>query len=68
MSWKKFITIQYNLETQKITTKNVFLNVDNGSTRGTHRACFHQKDSKSRYFDSFSGLTGNLLLDQKPKP
>ena len=45
-----------------------FVNIDNGSIRGSHWTCFVVKDNKSFYFDSFGGQPGKFLLNQLPKP
>ena len=37
----------------KIYSDRGFVNIDNGSQRGTHWTCFIVKDNKSYYFDSF---------------
>ena len=45
-----------------------FVNIANGSMRGSHWTCFLIKDNKSYYFDSFGGAPDKFLLKQLPKP
>ena len=45
-----------------------FVNLDNGSQRGTHWICFVVNNNKSFYFDSFGGQPDKILLNQLPKP
>ena len=52
----------------KIYSDKGFINIDNGSKRGTHWTCFIVKDKKSYYFDSFGGQPDKFLLNQLPKP
>ena len=52
----------------KIITDKGFVNIDNGSQGGTHWICFHIKDNKTFYFDSFGGTPDKFLLNQLPKP
>ena len=52
----------------KINSDKGFVNIDNGSMRGSHWTCFIRKDEKSYYFDSFGGQPGKFLLNQLPKP
>ena len=48
----------------KIHSDKGFVNIDNGSMRGS----FIVKDNKSYYFDSFGGSPDKFLLNQSPKP
>ena len=52
----------------KIYSDKGFVNIDNGSQRGTHWTCFIVKDNKSFYFDSFGGQPDKFLLKQLAKP
>ena len=52
----------------KINSDKGFVNIDNGSQRGTHRTCFIVKDNKSYYFDSFGSQPDTFLLKHLPKP
>ena len=52
----------------KIYSDKGFVNIDNGSQRGTHWTCFIAKGNKSYYFDSFGGQPDKFLLNQLPKP
>ena len=45
-----------------------FVNIDDGSQRGSHWTCFIRKDNKSYYLDSFRGQPDIFLLNQLPKP
>ena len=45
-----------------------FVNIDNGSQGSSHGTCFHVKDNKTYYFDSFGGQPDKILLNQLPKP
>ena len=47
---------------------NGFVNIDNGSQRGTHWICSIVKDNKSYYFDGFGVQPDKFLLKQLPKP
>ena len=51
----------------KIYSDKGFVNIDNGSMRGTHWTVFIVKDNKSYYFDSFGGTPDKFLLKQLPK-
>ena len=51
----------------KIYSDKCFVNIDNGSQRGTHWTCFIVKDNKSFNFDSFGGQP-DFQLKQLPKP
>ena len=52
----------------KIYSDKGFVNIDNGSQRGTHWTCFIVKDNKSYYFDSFGVQPDRFLLNQLAKP
>ena len=52
----------------KMYSNKGFGNKDKGSQGGTHWNCFHKKDNKSYYFDSFGGQPHNFLLNKLPKP
>ena len=52
----------------KIITEKSIVNIDDGSQGGSHWTCFHIKDNKSLYFDSFGSQLDNFLLKQLPKP
>ena len=52
----------------KIYSDRGFVNIDNGSQRGTHWTFFYIKDNKSFYFDSFGVQPDKFLLNQLPKP
>ena len=52
----------------KIYSDRGFVNIDNGSMRGSHWTCFVVKDKKSCYFDSSGGAPDKFLLNQLPKP
>ena len=45
-----------------------FIIIDNGSMGGSHWTCFHMKDKKSYYFESFGSQPDKFLLNQLPKP
>ena len=52
----------------KIYSDRGFVNIDNGSTGGSHWTCFYIKDNKSFYFDSFGGQPDKFLPKQLSKP
>ena len=51
-----------------IYSEKCFVNIDNGSQRGTHWVCFGAKDNKSFCFALFGGQPDKLIFNQKPKP
>ena len=51
----------------KINSDKGFVNIDNGSMRGTHWCAFYVKINRSFYFDSFRGEPDKFLLKQLPK-
>ena len=57
----------YPRDSKRISNKG-FVNIDNGSQRGTHCTCFIVKENKSFYFDSYGGAPDKLPLNQLPKP
>ena len=52
----------------KLHSDKGFVNIDNGLQGGTHWTWFYIKNTKSYYFDSFSGHLDKCLLNQLPKP
>ena len=50
----------------KIYSDRGFVNVDHSRVGGSHWTCFHIKDNKSYYFDSFGGVPDKFLLNQLP--
>ena len=45
-----------------------FVNIDDGSQRGSHWTSLIVKDNESYYFESFGGALDKSLLNQLPKP
>ena len=52
----------------KVYSNLAFVDIDNGSTGGSHWTCFIVKDNKFFYFGSFGGQPYIFLLNQLPKP
>ena len=52
----------------KIITKKGFINIDDGSQRGTPWICVYIKDDKSYYFDAFGGNLDKFIQQQLLKP
>ena len=48
-------------------SETCFVNIDNGSTGGTHWTCFIVKDNKSFYFDSYRGAPDKFPSNQLPE-
>ena len=51
-----------------IHSVQVFVNIDDGGSGGTHWCAYYVKDNKSLFFVSFGGAADNFLLNQLPKP
>ena len=45
-----------------------FVNIDNGSTGGSHWTAFYVKNNKPFYIDSFGDQPDKFLLNHLPKP
>ena len=52
----------------KLYSDKEVINIDNGAQGGNHWVCFHIKENKSFYFDSFGGQPDKFILKQLPKP
>ena len=52
----------------KIHSDRKFVNIDDGSLKGSQWTCFIVKDNESFYYDSFGGSPDKFLLNLIPKP
>ena len=64
---KKAHNYSIYLRDSEITTKKLFVNIDQRSMGGSHWVCFYKKDDDSIYCDSFEVFSDKILPKQLSK-
>ena len=65
---KRFYNSSVYARDFKITTKNVFVAINNGEQGGTYRTFLYTEDNKSYLFDSFRGYLDKFSIKQLRTP